>query len=178
MAVRPIRRYPDPVLKQRSEPVARITPEIVELCRDMAETMYAAPGVGLAANQVGVLLRIFTADCSGPDEPRQLITMINPELVEAKGEVKEEEGCLSVPDYFAPVTRYAEVTVRGLDLEGREQVVTASGLLARCFQHELDHLDGRLFVDRLGPVKRDLFRRRYRKYLAAREEADAPRGAR
>ncbi len=170
MPILPIRHYPDPVLKRRTEPVGRITPEIVRLCRDMAETMYAAPGVGLAANQVGVSLRIFTADCHGPDEPRQLITMINPEIVDARGEIKEEEGCLSVPEYVAVVTRYAEVTVRGLDPEGREQVITGQGLLARCFQHEIDHLNGLLFVDRLGPVKRDLFRRRYKKYLAAVEE--------
>jgi peptide deformylase len=169
MPLRPIRHYPDPVLKKRAEPVERVTAEIVELCRDMAETMYAAPGVGLAANQVGVSLRIFTADCHGEGEPRQLITMINPEIVDVKGEVKEEEGCLSVPDYAAPVVRYAEVTVRGLDLAGREQVIAGRDLLARCFQHEIDHLDGLLFVDRLGPVKRDLFRRRYKKYLASVE---------
>lgn len=170
MPVLPICRYPDPVLKRRTEPVERITPEIVALCRDMAETMYAAPGVGLAANQVGVSLRIFTADCHGPDEPRQLITMINPEIVEVKEELKEEEGCLSVPEYAAVVARYAEVTVKGLDLEGKEQVITGRDLLARCLQHEIDHLNGLLFVDRLGPVKRDLFRRRYKKYLAAVEE--------
>ncbi|HEY8368819.1 MAG TPA: peptide deformylase [Thermodesulfobacteriota bacterium] len=165
----PIRHYPDPVLKRRTEPVERITPEIVQLCRDMAETMYAAPGVGLAANQVGVSLRIFTADCHGEGEPRQLITMINPEIVDVKGELKEEEGCLSVPEYSAPVVRYAECTVKGLGLDGKEQVITGRGLLSRCFQHEIDHLNGLLFVDRLGPVKRDLFRRRYRKYLAAAE---------
>jgi peptide deformylase len=169
MPLRPIRHYPDPVLKKRAEPVERVTAEIVELCRDMAETMYAAPGVGLAANQVGVSLRIFTADCHGEGEPRQLITMINPEIVDVRGEVKEEEGCLSVPEYAAPVVRYAEVTVRGLDLAGREQVIAGRDLLARCFQHEIDHLDGLLFVDRLGPVKRDLFRRRYKKYLASVE---------
>lgn len=169
MAILPIRHYPDPVLKRRTEPVERITPEIVQLCRDMADTMYAAPGVGLAANQVGVSLRIFTADCHGEGEPRQLITMINPEIVEVRGELKEEEGCLSVPEYAAPVVRYAECTVRGLDLDGKEQVITGRDLLARCFQHEIDHLNGLLFVDRLGPVKRDLFRRRYKKYLAAAE---------
>src|SRR5512145_153974 len=156
MAILPIRHYPDPVLKRRVEPVARVTPEIVQLCRDMAETMYAAPGVGLAANQVGVSLRIFTADCHGEDEPRRLITMINPEIVEVKGEIKEEEGCLSVPEYVAPVVRYAECTVKGLGLDGKEQVVTGQDLLSRCFQHEIDHLNGLLFVDRLGPVKRDL----------------------
>jgi peptide deformylase len=169
MAIRPIRHYPDPVLKRRTEPVERITPEIVELCRDMAETMYAAPGVGLAANQVGVPLRVFTADCHGEGEPRQLVTMINPEIVDVRGEVREEEGCLSVPEYSAPVVRYAEVTVRGLGLDGKEQVITGRDLLARCFQHEIDHLNGLLFVDRLGPVKRDLFRRRYKKYLAGVE---------
>jgi peptide deformylase len=135
----------------------------------MAETMYAAPGVGLAANQVGVSLRIFTADCHGEDEPRQLVTMINPEIVEVKGELKEEEGCLSVPEYAAPVVRYAECTVKGLGLDGKEQVIAGRDLLSRCFQHEIDHLDGLLFVDRLGPVKRDLFRRRYKKYLATVE---------
>ncbi len=167
--VLPIRHYPDPVLKRRTELVERITPEIVQLCRDMAETMYAAPGVGLAANQVGVSLRIFTADCHGEDEPRQLVTMINPEIVEVKGELKEEEGCLSVPEYAAPVVRYAECTVKGLGLDGKEQVIAGRDLLSRCFQHEIDHLDGLLFVDRLGPVKRDLFRRRYKKYLATVE---------
>ncbi len=170
MPVLPIRHYPDPVLKRKTEPVERITPEIVALCRDMADTMYAAPGVGLAANQVGMSLRIFTADCHGPDEPRQLITMINPEIVEVKGDLKEEEGCLSVPEYAAVVARYAEVTVKGLDLAGKERVIAGRDLLARCFQHEIDHLNGLLFVDRLGPVKRDLFRRRYKKYLAAAQE--------
>ncbi len=169
MAILPIRYYPDPVLKRRAEPVERITPEIIQLCRDMAGTMYAAPGVGLAANQVGVSLRIFTADCHGEGEPRQLITMINPEILEMKGELKDEEGCLSVPEYAAPVVRYAEVTVKGLDLDGKEQVIAGRELLARCFQHEIDHLNGLLFVDRLGPVKRDLFRRRYKKYLATAE---------
>ena len=169
MPVLKVRQYPDPVLKRRAEPVERITPAVEQLCRDMAETMYAAPGVGLAANQVGVPLRIFTADCHGEGEPRQLITMINPEIVEVRGELREEEGCLSVPEYNAPVVRYAEVTVKGLDLEGKPRLISGRDLLARCFQHEIDHLNGLLFVDRLGPVKRDLFRRRYKKYLAGAE---------
>jgi peptide deformylase len=134
MAIRTILHYPDKRLRTPGNPVTEFGPELAKLVEDMAETMYAAPGVGLAANQVGLPLRIFTADCHGEGEPRQLITMINPEIVDVKGEVREEEGCLSVPEYAAPVVRYVECTVKGLGLDGEEQVVTGRDLLARCFQ--------------------------------------------
>ncbi len=166
--IRTILTYPNPELKKKSAPVTIITDEIRELVSDMAETMYDAPGVGLAAPQIGVHQRVIIIDVSAHDEPNELIIAINPVIVHAEGESYEEEGCLSVPKYAANVRRHASVTVRGLDLEGREQTWHAEGLLAIAFQHEIDHLDGRLFVDHLSPLKRDLFQRRARKAAEAK----------
>ena len=129
----------------------------------MIETMYAAPGVGLAATQVGVSLRIFVVDVSVGRNPAELMTFLNPELVECDGAQYEEEGCLSVPGFNATVSRHARAVVRGLTREGTEQVVEGTGLLARCFQHELDHLDGTLFVDHLRGLQKDLIVRKIRK---------------
>ncbi len=161
--IRTILTYPDPQLKKKSAPITIITDEIRELARDMVETMYDAPGVGLAAPQIGVHQRLIVIDVSAQDEPDGLIIAINPVIVHSAGESYEEEGCLSVPRYAANVRRHASVTVRGLDLEGREQTWHAEGLLAVAFQHEIDHLDGLLFVDHLSPLKRDLFQRKARK---------------
>lgn len=161
--IRPILSFPDPLLKQKSAPVETITEEIVQLARDMAETMYAAPGVGLAAPQVGVLQRIIVVDVSGKDEAPRLITVINPVITHVEGSVYEEEGCLSVPDYSASVNRYERVTVKGLSPEGQERIWQADGLLAIAFQHEIDHLDGVLFVDRLSPLKRELYLKKCKK---------------
>lgn len=155
--IRPILTFPEPVLKQKSAPVTIITDEIIQLAKDMAETMYDAPGVGLAAPQVGVLQRVIVIDVAGRDESPQLITAINPAIIHGEGEVYEEEGCLSVPEYSANVRRHERVVVKALTLEGHEHIWHADGLLAIAFQHEIDHLEGVLFVDRLSPLKRQLF---------------------
>jgi peptide deformylase len=129
----------------------------------MVQTMYAAPGIGLAAPQIGVPLRVIVIDLSVGEDRSQLIRLVNPELVEEEGEQSEEEGCLSVPGYGGTPRRPARVKARGRDPEGNEQVYEATGLLARAFCHEIDHIEGLLFVDRLSPLKRDLMKRRLRK---------------
>lgn len=163
--IRTILTYPDPELKKKAAPVPIITDSIRELVRDMAETMYDAPGVGLAAPQIGVRQRIIVIDISGKNEPPDLIVAINPVIVHAEGESFEEEGCLSVPDYAANVRRHASVIVKALDLEGVEQTWKAEDLLAIAFQHEIDHLEGILFVDHLSTLKREMFQRKVRKAL-------------
>lgn len=163
--IRPILHYPDPELKKRSHPVSVIDQSVRDLVRDMAETMYAAPGVGLAAPQIGVHQRVIVIDVEGNASDSRLIAAVNPVIVHADGESYEEEGCLSVPRYAANVRRHARVTVRYLDLEGNEVTTHAEGLLSIAFQHEIDHLDGILFIDHISPLKRELFRRRYRKTL-------------
>jgi peptide deformylase len=169
--IRTILTYPNPELKKKAAAVTVITEATRELVRDMTETMYDAPGVGLAAPQIGVHQRIIVIDVSGSDEPPQLIAAINPVIIHSEGESYEEEGCLSVPQYAANVRRHAQVVVKGLDLEGNEQVWRADGLLAIAFQHEIDHLDGILFVDHLSPLKRDLFQRKTRKSAGTATEA-------
>jgi len=163
MAIRPIVRYGDPVLHAPARPVDGIDDAVRQLLRDMVETMYAAPGVGLAAPQVGVPLRVIVIDTSVGAEPGQLIQLVNPELLEREGEQRQEEGCLSVPGFGGTPVRPARVVVRGLDPDGNESVHTGTELLARAFCHEIDHIDGLLFVDRLSPLKRDLMKRKLRK---------------
>jgi peptide deformylase len=167
--LRPIVRYGEQVLHQPAAPVETITPEILSLVDDMVETMYAAPGVGLAAPQIGVALRIFVVDLSMGRDPSGLITMINPVFVERDGMQLEDEGCLSVPGFNATVARPQRAVVRGLDRAGTEHTREGTGLLARAFQHEMDHLDGTLFVDRLRGIKRDLIVRKIRKLARAGE---------
>jgi len=172
MAVLEIRQYPDPVLKSKCRPVEEITPEIDALIEDMFETMYDAPGVGLAAPQVGVPLRLCVIDVGEEGVDTGRIVLINPELVELSGdEITAEEGCLSVKGHYANVTRYSHAKVRALDRDGNEIVVGSDGLLGRALQHELDHLDGVLFIDRMSPLKRDLIKRKIKK--AMREERAA-----
>jgi peptide deformylase len=161
--IRPILRFGADVLHQPAAPVGEITADIQQLIDDMIQTMYAAPGVGLAATQVGVGLRIFVADVSVGRDPAGLYTFVNPEFVERDGMQLEEEGCLSVPGFNATVARPTKVVLKGLDREGREQVVEGTELLARCFQHEMDHLDGKLFVDRLRGLQKDLIIRKIKK---------------
>jgi peptide deformylase len=161
--IRTILTYPNPELKKKSSPVTIITDSVRELVQDMATTMYAAPGIGLAAPQLGVHQRVIVIDISGKNEPPDLIVAINPVIVHAEGESYEEEGCLSVPDYAANVRRHARVIVKALDLEGVERNWKAEDLLAIAFQHEIDHLDGILFVDHLSALKRELFQRKARK---------------
>jgi peptide deformylase len=163
MPIRPIVKYGDPVLHGPAEPVEKIDDSIKTLFADMVQTMYAAPGVGLAAPQIGVPRRVIVIDLSVGEDPSQLIRLVNPEILEEEGEQSEEEGCLSVPGYGGTPRRPARVRARGLDAEGHEQVYEATGLLARAFCHEIDHIDGLLFVDRLSPLKRDLLKRRLRK---------------
>jgi peptide deformylase len=165
--LRPILRHGAPVLHRPAEPVAAVTPDIQTLIDDMVQTMYAAPGVGLAAPQVGAPLRIFVVDLSGGRASGELVVMINPEFVERDGMQMEEEGCLSVPGFNATVVRPSRAVVKGLDREGRERIIEGSGLLARAFQHEIDHLDGTLFVDRLRGIKRDLIVRKIQKLKRA-----------
>ncbi len=163
MPIRPIVRYGDPVLHSPATPVPQIDDSIRALLADMVETMYAAPGIGLAAPQIGVPLRVIVIDLSVGERKDELIQLVNPELLEREGEQRHEEGCLSVPGFGGAPTRPARVVVRGLDPDGRERVLTGTELLARAFCHELDHLEGLVFVDRLSPLKRDLMKRKLRK---------------
>lgn len=165
--IRPILRYGDPALHAPARPVEAVTPDVDRLVDDMLETMYAAPGVGLAAPQIGVPLRIFVVDPSLGRDAARVIVMINPEFVTREGMQFEDEGCLSVPGFNATVVRPARVIVRGLDRHGEPHEREGTELLARAFQHEMDHLDGTLFVDRLRGIKRDLIVRRIRKLARA-----------
>lgn len=170
MAILQIFHYPEPVLKQVAAPVPEIDDSLRILARDMAETMYAAPGVGLAAPQVGISLRLVVIDCAPKDAPPELLTCVNPEIVGAEGQTHEEEGCLSVPGFYAKVPRSARVTVRYLDLEGKTVERQADGLLAIALQHEIDHLNGILFIDHLSPLKKGIFRKKYQKIVEQQKE--------
>jgi peptide deformylase len=161
--LRPILRYGERPLHTPAAPVTRFDDELRRLIDDMIETMYAAPGIGLAAPQVGVPLRVFVVDLSVGRDRAQLITLVNPEFVQREGTQLEEEGCLSVPGFNATVLRPSRVVIQGLDREENRQTFEGTGLLARAFQHEMDHLDGRLFVDRLRGIKRDVIVRKIQK---------------
>ena len=176
MALREVVQFPDPRLKLVSKPILEINDEIRELAADMIEVMYDEPGIGLAAPQVGVSLRLFVIDTDWSDEElgRNPLVVLNPEISEREGRISWDEGCLSVPDYNAVVERDAKLTLRGLDLEGKPIEERAEGLRAVCIQHEVDHLDGILFIDRISRLKRGLYAKKRRKQLA--EEADEDRG--
>ncbi len=163
MALLEIKKYPSRVLKQKSLPVERIDEELQTLIDDMTETMYAAPGVGLAAPQVGVSKRLAVIDVSTRDEEMPLLVLINPEVVGKDGTVEFEEGCLSIPEFTSKVTRAEKVKVHALDREGKHMEIEAGGLLAIALQHEIDHLDGTLFIDRISPIKREFFKKRLKK---------------
>lgn len=163
MSIRTILRYPDKRLRVKAEPVAEVNDEIRRICDDMAETMYAAPGVGLAAPQVGITKRIFVIDVADSDHPSELRTFINPEIIAREGETVWEEGCLSFPGIHEEVERAAKVTVRALGLDGRPFELTAEGLLSIAVQHEYDHLDGTLMVDRVSLLKRRMIDRDMKK---------------
>ncbi len=165
--IRPILRYGDPTLHDPARRIDDITPDIDRAIDDMIETMYAAPGIGLAAPQIGVPLRVFVIDLSVGRDAGGLLVMINPEVVSRDGVQLEEEGCLSVPGFNATVVRPSRIVVKGLDRHGNEQQQEGAGLLARAFQHEIDHLDGALFVDRLRGIKRDLIVKKIRKLTRA-----------
>lgn len=170
MSIRPLIILPDPLLREVSRPVERVDDELRRLADDMLETMYDAPGIGLAAVQVGEPLRMLVVDVSKEDEPRAPQVIVNPEIVERSDERSVyEEGCLSIPDYYAEVERPAKVRVRYMDRQGKEREVVAEGLLATCLQHEIDHLNGVLFIDHISRLKRDMVVRKFRKL--AKEKA-------
>jgi peptide deformylase len=160
MAVLKVRRYGDPILRRRATPIELMTPEIRALVDDMVETMYDEVGIGLAAPQVGHSLRLMVV---GDEQGRGTQALVNPAITTQGGKVTAEEGCLSLPGIFAQVTRSEWVTLEAQDLEGRPIAITARGLRARVFQHEIDHLDGVLFIDRLEPMVRDRIKRRIKK---------------
>lgn len=176
MALLPILKYPDPTLRRAALPVKKITAETARLIEDMVETMYAAPGVGLAAPQVGALQRIIVLDVDYENPGKNLIKLVNPEIRRAEGEIVWEEGCLSVVDFTAEVQRAERVEVVGVDEKEREVSVAGEGLLAVALQHEIDHLDGKLFIDRISRLKRDLYTRRLKKMLrSGKPRIESPR---
>ncbi|RFC69687.1 MULTISPECIES: peptide deformylase [Mesorhizobium] len=172
MSIKPLIILPDPILRQTSEPVGAVDSRIKTLARDMFETMYDAPGIGLAAIQIGVPLRMLVIDLAKEDEPKMPQVFINPEVVESSdARSVYEEGCLSIPDYYAEVERPASVRVRFIDGAGKEQELNADGLLATCLQHEIDHLNGVLFIDHISKLKRDMVVKKFRKLARDRSPA-------
>jgi len=161
MALLEIKKYPDAVLQQKTEPVSEYDAELQKLIDDMIETMYAAPGVGLAANQVGVSMQLAVIDVSARDGESSLMVIINPEIVCLEGEEAYEEGCLSLPDYTTVVKRAMKVTVKGTNRHQEPLEIEAEGILARALQHEIDHLNGVLLIDRIGRIKKEFFKKRY-----------------
>jgi peptide deformylase len=170
--IRRIVKFGDPVLSTPTRPVPEINDGILELVRDMVETMYAAPGVGLAANQIGVGLRVAVIDTTAGQEPGHVIILINPRVIEQEGKQNEEEGCLSIPGFTEFVSRPSRAVIQAVDLEGREFTLEGHELLARAFCHETDHLDGRLFIERLAGIKRQLITRKVRRAAQAGEFND------
>jgi peptide deformylase len=175
MALREIITIPDPILRQKSAPVERVDDELRALLDDMLETMHDAPGIGLAGIQIGVPLRVITIDLSKDEDNRNPIFLVNPEILWRSDEFSAyEEGCLSIPEYFAEVERPAAVQVRYLDRDGAQHEIEADGLLATCLQHEIDHLDGTLFIDHISRLKREMVIKKFTK--AARQNGAAPTG--
>lgn len=170
MAIRTILTFPDPVLRQKAKKVTRFDDELNQLAVDMGETMYKAPGIGLAANQIGVLLQIVVVDVSTPGDGKKFITLINPVISEGEGRVTDEEGCLSVIDYTSTVKRFRKIKVTAQDLEGKPMEFIAEDRFARVIQHEVDHLHGKLFIDHISSLKRSLYKKRLKKMLQAGQE--------
>lgn len=160
MALLDILHDPDPRLRIKTKPITVFDGKLKRLIEDLFETMYAAPGVGLAANQVGISLRLAVMDCARDDAPPQRLVMVNPEIHDATEECEMEEGCLSIPDYRDKVRRYNRLTLRALDADGKPYELAAEGLLAQAIQHELDHLDGKLYIDRLSALKRERYKKK------------------
>ena len=169
MAVREIKKYPEKVLREKTRPVSEVDSELQALIDDMIETMYAAPGIGLAANQIGVSKQLAVIDIGARDEHSSLIVLINPEIICSEGEASSEEGCLSIPEYTTMVKRAEKVTVKCLDRKGEKIEIVAEGLLARALQHEIDHLNGLLLIDRIGRIKKEFFRKRFKREKALAE---------
>jgi peptide deformylase len=166
LTVMEIMTYGCPVLKQKAEPVTNITDELIRLAMSMTFTMHAAPGIGLAAPQVNQSLRLITVDLSVGEKSDQLLVLLNPEILEHEGHAIMEEGCLSVPEVNEKVSRPERVAISASTLEGKDVVLEAEGLLARVFCHEIDHLNGKLFVEHLSPLKQRLIRQKFRKKSA------------
>lgn len=160
-----IYKFPEPVLREQAEPVENIDDDLQKLIDDMGETMYSAPGIGLAANQIGEPIRLLVYDLTPRDKGRNLCVLMNPEIIEAEGEIVYDEACLSVIDFSAEVKRHAMVKVRGFDRHGKPVDIEAEGLMAICLQHEIDHLNGKLFIDHISSLKRALYKRRLQKML-------------
>ncbi len=178
MALREIRKYPDPVLRKKTGRIEQIDDSLNCLIEDMVQTMRAAPGVGLAANQVGEPIQLAVIDLGVRDEdedenesenPHELLVIINPEVLSLEGSVVEDEGCLSIPEYSEKVKRAAKIRVRAQDRTGKPFEIEAEGLLAKALQHEIDHLNGLLYIDRLSPLKKNIFKRRHRRAQAEQE---------
>ena len=170
MALRPIKNCFDPVLRKQCEIVKNIDGELVNLSKDMIETTLAAPGIGLAANQIGVPWRVFVINMGVETDTDNLITLINPEITAMEGSESGEEGCLSIPDVIVEVNRAIQIEIKAIDLNGKDIRYEASGVLARALQHEMDHLNGILFWDSLGKIKRDILKRKFKKKLKEQEE--------
>ncbi|MBW1675022.1 MAG: peptide deformylase [Deltaproteobacteria bacterium] len=176
MGVRRIVTYPDTVLRERAEPITDIDGKIQQLIDDMADTMYHAQNaIGLASNQVGEPCRIIMFDTSAKDEPNDLVVLLNPEIIEADGVIVNEEGCLSVIDYRADVKRSERVTVKGIDREGNAITLQKEGLAAIVLQHEIDHLNGTLFIDHISKLRRELYKRRLKKKLLKERDSSSQR---
>ena len=167
MAILEIIKLGHPTLVKKAAPIKKIDEEIIELAHSMTETLHAAPGLGLSAPQVDVSKRLITVDLSIGEKKEDLIILINPELVHQEGKVVREEGCLSVPEVYEKIARPQRVIIKGLDLDGREKEIEAADLLARVFCHEIDHLNGRLFIDNLSSLKKNLIKKRFKKKAAS-----------
>jgi len=167
MPILEIRKYPEKILKEKAAPVESIDSHLQHLIDDMIETMHVLRGLGLAANQVGISKRLSVIDTSIREEKIPIIVLINPVIIEKEGMIEAEEGCLSIPGYMTTIKRAERVYVRGLNREGKTIEIEGIGLLARALQHEIDHLDGLLFIDRMSPIKRQFFKRRYKKLMNA-----------
>jgi len=173
MTIKKIITFPDPVLRQKAEPVTDFDDSLKQLAADLAETMYDAPGAGLAANQIGVCQQVVVIDVSKNKEEKKHLVLVNPEIIEKEGCQLDEEGCLSVIDLSANVERYSKLLVRAQDLDGKTWEFPAEDFFARVIQHELDHLNGVLFIDHISALKRSLYKRRLKKLLRDKERKSA-----
>lgn len=165
--------YPDPRLKEKAREIEKITPELRKLAQDMAETMYANEGIGLAAPQVGERCRLVVVDLTGPERREGLLVLVNPRITSAEGQTETDEGCLSVRSYRSMIKRAAKVTVAARDLDGGDVALEAEDLLAVCLQHEIDHLDGVLFIDHISRLKRLFYDKKVEKWQKRKEQASA-----
>lgn len=172
MTIQPLVLLPDNLLRDKSNKIERIDDELIKLSNDMIDTMYDAPGIGLAAIQIGIARRMVVIDVSRDEDEKNPTVFINPEIVQSSDERSTyDEGCLSIPDYYAEVERPAQITVKYLDLSGKEQLLEADGLMATCLQHEIDHLDGVLFIDYLSKLKRNMVIKKFTKLAKQRAPA-------